>query len=254
MTVPFCKKCERTGIYEDWSVSPPISQPCECRDKVLAQRAAARWVRDVPPLFRDASLERAPVCFFEKPILTKLRSYVRNLDKRLDEGVGLWLGGPLGTGKTTAGWMLVLEARKHERSATLISLDQLLLELRNTYNDDVEETESELVTKLQQVDLLVIDDMAAIKATEAALRALQTIVNRRYEWRKATVITTDLTERELKAFIWPRTVDRLIAMTEEITFGGESHRRRPVIADDEEPGEPVVRDLRLLDDAAAGEQ
>lgn len=232
MSVVFCERCERTGIYEDWTVCPPVSRPCECRDGVLAQRAAARWVRDVPTLFRGSALTRAPICHFDAPILRKLRSYVRQIDRRLDDGVGLWLGGPLGTGKTTAGWMLVLEARQRDRSAALLSLDELLLELRTTYQDDAVESEHELVHKLQQVDLLVIDDMAAIKATEAALRALQQIVNRRYEWRKATVVTTDLTERELKRFIWPRTVDRLVAMTDMVEFKGDSHRRRPLLDDE----------------------
>ncbi len=36
-----------------------------------------------------------------EPVVSAVRSYVRNIDARLDEGRGMWLVGDMGTGKTT---------------------------------------------------------------------------------------------------------------------------------------------------------
>ena len=63
------------------------------------------------------------------------------------------------------------------------------------------------------MDLLVIDDMAAVKVTPWVLQELYLIINRRYNERRSIVITTDLSRDELANTVGWRVVSRLAECT-----------------------------------------
>jgi DNA replication protein DnaC len=99
-----------------------------------------------------------------------------------------------------------------DRTVAIYSLPRLLAMLRDSYGDDARYSLNELIDRLCEVDLLHVDDVGAEQSSPWVLEQLYTIVNTRYEDRKAMLLTTNLDRDELEAQIGARTVSRLYEM------------------------------------------
>jgi DNA replication protein DnaC len=153
-----------------------------------------------------------------------VRTYLRNLDQRLDEGRGLWLYGDVGTGKTTLAMLVSKTALEAGRSVAIYSLPRLLAEIRDTYEEGSRHSYTGLLDRLAEVDLLHIDDVGTEKTSPWVLEQLYAIVNARYEEQRSIVLTTNLDREALAEQINPRTVSRLEEMCEELPLFGADHR------------------------------
>ena len=90
-----------------------------------------------------------------------VRAYIRDLDKQLDQGRGLWFFGDVGTGKTTLAMLVSQTAIEARRSVAIYSLPRLLAEIRGTFEDDADGSYVDLLDRLAEIDLLQIDDLGA---------------------------------------------------------------------------------------------
>ncbi len=108
-------------------------------------------------------------------------------------------------------------AMEADRTVAIYSLPRLLGMLRDSYADGARHSLGDLIDQLSAVDLLHIDDVGAEQSSPWVLEQLYSIVNTRYEDRRAIVVTTNLiTGREsdgpLREQIGDRTVSRLWEM------------------------------------------
>lgn len=160
----------------------------------------------------------------------RLRRFVDDLDRRLRDGRGLWLGGDVGTGKTSAAALIVKEAAGRGYAAGFHPLAELLMRIRMSFDDrppedPFAEREQALVDQLSELDLLVLDDMGAVKATPWVMQQLYVIVNRRYNEGRSIILTTDLERDKLAQVFGWRTVSRLVEMTgRPVRFMGPDRR------------------------------
>ena len=175
----------------------------------MARKRAGAVAGRLPKRFREVSFEREPVASMNDALLREVRSYVRAIDQRLDEGRGIWFVGGVGTGKTTLAMLISKAAMEADRTVAIYSLPRLLALLRDTYDDDAQFSLNELIDRLCAVDLLHIDDVGAEQSSSWVLEQLYTIVNTRYEDGKALVLTTNLGQEALVDQIGPRTVSRI---------------------------------------------
>ena len=67
--------------------------------------------------------------------MREVRSYVRSIGARLDEGRGIWFTGTVGTGKTTLAMLVSKAAMDADRTVAIYSLPRLLALLRESFND-----------------------------------------------------------------------------------------------------------------------
>jgi DNA replication protein DnaC len=227
----FCADCDQTGFRFDAASNTAF--PCACRESVLRQRRARKMMRALPARYASVALEREPLCSLDEPVRQRIGAYVREMDARLEGGRGLWLGGERGTGKTSAAALLVKEASARGYAAGFHPLAELLVSLRGAYDGaapgDVgsfaPEHEEQLIDRLCDLDLLVMDDVGAVRATPWVLQQLYVIVNRRYNDQRATVITTHLEREQLAAVLGWGIVSRLVEMTgRPVLFGGVDRR------------------------------
>jgi DNA replication protein DnaC len=123
-------------------------------------------------------------------VVSEVRSYVRNLSARLEEGRGMWLVGDVGTGKTTLAMIVSAAALEAGHSVAIYSLPRLL----NLIRDEIgtENSLLDLLDKLSGVDLLHIDDLGAQHTTPWRLEQLYSIVDARYQAGRPIVATTNL--------------------------------------------------------------
>ena len=192
----------------------------------MARKRAAAVAGRLPKRFRGVSFDREPVVSMNEAVVREVRTYVRHIGERLDEGRGIWFVGGVGTGKTTLAMLISKAAMDADRTVAIYSLPRLLGLLRDTYDDDAQFSLTELLERLCAVDLLHIDDVGAEQSSPWVLEQLYTIVNTRYEDGRAMLLTTNLDRKDLEAQIGPRTVSRIyeICGGDPWPMWGDDHR------------------------------
>jgi DNA replication protein DnaC len=185
--------CDGSGFVVDEATN--TASDCRCRASRIARRRAATLEGRVPKRYRGASFERPPVLGMPDAVVSEVRSYVRNLSVRLEEGRGMWLVGDVGTGKTTLAMIVSAAALEAGHSVAIYSLPRLL----NLIRDEVgtENSLLDLLDRLSEVDLLHIDDLGAQHTTPWRLEQLYSIVDARYQAGRPIIATTNLTPSEL---------------------------------------------------------
>lgn len=95
---------------------------------------------------------------------------------------------------------------------TFASVPELLLEIRESFRKDSEESESAIIDRYSEVGLLILDDLGAEKATEWVESTLYLILDRRNRWERWTIITSNLTLPEIEQHLGARIASRLADM------------------------------------------
>ena len=203
-------ECDGSGFVVDPDAR--TTRECRCRPQRIAQAKARRLSAVIPKRYRGVSFDRPPVTQIAPTVVDEVRRYVRDLDRKLDSGRGLWLMGDVGTGKTTLAMLVSSAALQRGRSVAIYSLPRLLSELRKTFDESSDMSYLQLLDSLASVDLLHIDDVGAERSNEWVLEQLYAIVNARYEDEKSIAITTNLAPDALREQIGERTVSRLVEM------------------------------------------
>lgn len=230
---PFAQRACPKGICDGsgWILGPEdVARPCECREARLKRGRTKGVASVIPPRYRGVSLERPPVSDMARDLETKgaveaVRGFVDELDRRLDEGRGLWLFGDTGTGKTTLAMLVSKAALEAGRSVAIYSLPKLLARIRRTYESEPGgDSYLSFFDRLTSVDLLHIDDLGAEKRSDWVLEQLYALINERYETQRSVMVTTNLPHEELEAQIGSRTVSRLTQICDEIPLFGADRR------------------------------
>jgi DNA replication protein DnaC len=240
-------RCDGSGfVYDD---DGRRARPCSCRPARMARKRAAAVAGRLPKRFREVSFEREPIASMNASLIREVRTYVRSIRERLDEGRGIWFVGGVGTGKTTLAMLISKAAMEADRTVAIYSLPRLLALLRDTYDDDAQYSLNELIDRLCSVDLLHIDDVGAEQSSPWVLEQLYTIVNTRYEDGKALLLTTNLDRKALVEQIGPRTVSRIyeICGGDPLPMWGDDHR----IPQHARVDGPVVEDEDAIWEGAA---
>lgn len=158
-------------------------------------------------------------------------------------GRGLYLYGPVGCGKTLLatctirgmilsaqeiGWP-VADGRRMSWDAwdrschtlsfwypefRFVNLPRLLGRIKETFNRQTryELTTSDVIREYEQCDVLVLDDLGAEKATDWVREMLFLIIDSRYTSGRTTIITSNLSPRQLGETLSERIADRIVEM------------------------------------------
>jgi DNA replication protein DnaC len=141
---------------------------------------------------------------------------------------GLLMYGRHGVGKTHLA-VGILKAAIREKGARgyFFETRELLRLVRDTYNRSVDETEMEVLAPVLHADLLVLDDLGAERTSEWVQETLGLVVNTRYNERRPTIFTSNLTDpadnTEPNSFIFQlgaRTRSRLMEMCHWVEMEG----------------------------------
>jgi DNA replication protein DnaC len=215
--------CDGSGFVIDEATN--TAADCGCRRGRIAAARAASLEGRIPNLYRGVSFDRPPVLGMPEAIVSEVRRYVRNLDARMAEGRGLWLTGDVGTGKTSLAMIVSKAAIDAGYSVAIYSLPRLL----NLIRDEIgaENSLLDLLDSLSSVDLLHIDDLGAQHTTPWRLEQLYSIVDARYQAKRAIIATTNLMPDELA-----EQMGRRILTTVSEGSAGEASRERKVVSDD----------------------
>lgn len=228
--------CDGSGFVVDETTN--TASDCRCRASRIARRRAATLEGRIPKRYRGASFDRPPVLGLPDAVVSEVRSYVRNLSARLEEGRGMWLVGDVGTGKTTLAMIVSAAALDAGHTVAIYSLPRLL----NLIRDEIgtENSLLDLLDRLSEVDLLHIDDLGAQHTTPWRLEQLYSIVDARYQAGRPIIATTNLMPSALG-----EQMGRQIHTTVTEDNDGQTSAERRVVSNDasEVVGERIVSRL-----------
>ena len=121
------------------------------------------------------------------------RRYADSFGKMQDKKKGLLLFGSVGTGKTFAACCIANALIDKGYSALVTNFARLANTLQGLRED-----RQDYIDGLSRLNLLVIDDLAAERATEYMQELVFNIIDARYRSGRPMIITTNLTADELK--------------------------------------------------------
>ena len=153
------------------------------------------------------------------------RALGQHIGDVLGECLNVAMVGLKGRGKTQAGVLLAKDAIEAGHSALVVSWAEWVDEVQSDYTRR-SRTQAEHVADLARPELLVLDDVGAAASKEGDLeRKLFTrVIGARYNARRPTVVTANLSRRELEAAMGDRAFDRIQHACEWVVFDGPAYR------------------------------
>ena len=108
---------------------------------------------------------------------------------------------------------------------------ELLKSIQNSYNPQVQATEMEILQPVFDAEVLVLDELGAVRSTEWVFDTVNYVLNSRYNDNKTTIITTNFPDGpeanyEVDNLRSPRPQNGMRAARD----AGRSHRRAHVVA------------------------
>lgn len=177
--------------------------------------------------FQNVELETMNIAAENANAFEVIKEYASNVVENLNQGLGLIIKGPVGTGKTTAAIAIMKEAIKHKKSSYFISMISLLDKLMS-FRDQEERYEFE--QRIHNCPLLVLDDLGGEyigknKEDSWMLKRIMSIIAERHQRSKSIIITTNLPIKELVERYDQRVIDRIRSTNQIITLLGDSLRK-----------------------------
>jgi len=109
---------------------------------------------------------------------------------------GLLIIGKIGTGKTHLGVGIIKKLILNKGVPCLFyDYRELLKEIQNSYNAAVQTTELDVLRPVFDTEVLVLDELGAVKPTEWVWDTVSLILNSRYNDQRTTIITTNFDDQ-----------------------------------------------------------
>lgn len=137
------------------------------------------------------------------------RDYAANFSEIKKTGRSFLMLGKVGTGKTHLSVGIALEIMKNGHNAVFTSASKMLRAIKDTYRNDSEYSESDIIKKYTSCGLLIVDEVGVQRGSEYEKDMLFDVINERYESIKPTIILSNLAIDEVKLFLGERVFDRL---------------------------------------------
>lgn len=227
-----CEKCHDTGrIYRDGQYLV-----CSCAKNDLRKKKQKNG--NLPLHLQKASFSRANFNYYEKDKLTESgKSYLQNAQEVYSMAAsfvknfnlnqhsrGLIIEGPIGSGKSYLLGCIANSLIDKGIHFRYIVYSDLLQKIRSSYNQsNPESDEKQILSTVQNIPVLLIDDLGTEKATEFAASTLYQIIDRRYREEKPIIVSTNYSIQNLKnrfPIMGERIFQRLLEMNEYMTLEG----------------------------------
>jgi DNA replication protein DnaC len=198
---PLCEgagwKTASSGSNASRSTNDRRVTRCDCQLRARAQTimTAAR----IPRRYEHCELTNYDTDFpGANPSLAEAHFIASNFAKKCDPrgDKGLLIIGKIGTGKTHLAVGIIKDLILNRGISCLFyDYRELLKEIQNSYNSTVQTTELDVLRPVFDTDVLVLDELGAVKPTEWVWDTVSLILNTRYNDNRTTIITTNFDDQ-----------------------------------------------------------
>lgn len=227
-----CEKCHDTGrIYRNNHYLI-----CSCAKNDLRKRK--QKTGNLPLHLQNATFSNANLNYYETDLITdsgmnyrenaqKVYSLASSFVQRFNSerlNRGLIIEGPIGSGKSYLLGSIANALIDRGINFRYIVYSDLLQKIRSTYNqNNPENDEQQILSTVQKIPVLLIDDLGTEKATEFASSTLYQIIDRRYREEKPIILSTNYSVKNLKnrfPIMGERIFQRLLEMNKYLELAG----------------------------------
>ena len=188
-----CPICSGTG-WKQVEIPGKASRAARCDCRTLSRADRLLKLARIPARYEHCTLSDFTTDFggAHRSLATARLTAGRFVEEYPMEKIGLLLIGPVGTGKTHLAVGIVQElVRSKGVGCRFCDYRELLKEIQNSYNPSVQTTELEILRPIFDTEVLVLDELGAVKSTEWVWDTVSHILNSRYNDKKTTIITTN---------------------------------------------------------------
>lgn len=228
-----CDGCNGTG-WEQVPGKDRTVRKCQTCDYWDRARGSAPGV---PEDERGATLENYEPNGYNGGAIQHAGLFVQGVHQ------GLFIHGPVGTGKTRLACSILNDIWKARTSKVrFIRVPELLVRLQPAHSTEGES--DNLIADLSNVPVLVLDDVGANAGTDFSRRMLQVLVDARSDRGNRTIWTSNLDPDELSEFLGDgRVSSRIVGSCRIVELNGPDQRktRKPKPAAKPGPSKPPTQ-------------
>ena len=241
----YCKKCNTPRMCEGL-FGRMVRCICKCqaeeRDKqeeLERQKEKQRIVDKIKQAsllgekYKNVSFENTDTSnddFYK--IYSRCKKYCEIADVVLEKGIGIYLFGNKGTGKSRLTACMANELMNNYYTVLYTNFSEISKYIRGTFNK-FGDTEYDFLERLTSIDFLFIDDFGTELVTKNnqdlwLQEKVFEVVNKRYNNNKPIIFTSNYSLRQLieERGIADKTIDRINEMCTILKLNGDSYRRK----------------------------
>ena len=240
----YCKKCNTPRMCMGFNRM--VRCICECqaqaRDRELELSRQKEKQRIVDKIKRTSLLgdKYKNVTFANTDktnnefikIFNRCEKYCEVAREVLDRGIGIYLFGNKGTGKSHLTACMANELMDNYYSVLYTNFSEISKYIRGTFGR-TNETEYDFLERLTSIDFLFIDDFGTELVTKNnedlwLQEKVFEVINKRYNNNKPIIFTSNYSLRQLieERGLADKTIDRINEMCEVMKLEGTSYRRK----------------------------
>lgn len=240
----YCKKCHtpRTCMGFNRKVRCICKCQAEIRDReneIERQKEKQRIVDKIKSTsllgekYKNVSFENTETKHSQnfELVFNRCKKYCEVANKVLKDGIGIYLFGEKGTGKSRLTACMANELMNNYYTVLYTNFAEISKYIRNTFKNS-NDTEYNFIEKLTSIDFLFIDDFGTelVSKNDKDLwlqEQVFQVINKRYNNNKPIIFTSNYSLRQLfeERGVADKTIDRIQEICEIMKLEGTSYRR-----------------------------
>jgi len=183
-----CATCGGTGWKDVISGSERRVTRCDCFLSTQAKHLLV--ASEIPARYADCEVSNYQAGASEGIGTAKIKIETWTAQYPLDRS-GLLLIGPSGVGKTHLSVAALKRLTEKGVHCLFCDYRELLKKIQNSYNPSVQTTELDLLRPIFETEVVLLDDLGAVKPSEWVWDTVSLILNARYNEKLTTIITSN---------------------------------------------------------------
>jgi len=186
----------------------------------------------IPPRYKNSTFANYDENEGSPAFKDAIIKWSTNIEKRMEDGMGLYIHGKTGLGKTHMAVAALREVvSKNELSGLFISYDIFVEMVHDSRNNDGELPEMygdpNLLKYMRRVyDIVVIDNLNSDRLTEYMAKTVSNMIESRYEMQLPTIYTTEINPDKLSVLYSPRVYSIIKQSCFMLGITGEDYRTK----------------------------